>query len=436
MPVPQIPMGMPTPAHGGPAIPRSGPMHVGDLDTGTGRSRKRRGLSDDEYGDENEEDEEDERVEIFVPEDDVDDEEDDEDDRPRRLVRQGDDMGPARGRYGSPDEDDGEAIIPWVLVRLRPYRYRESKRAWKHVDTTGLEGSPPHGKTIPSSIRLITWNIDMASKMERERFRGALRHIREDVLNCKTLDQPPTPGSSQGCIIMFQEVKAELFADIQEDTWIRRHFIVLPIDANKWPEDAWYGNVTLVQRGIPIAEAHILHFGLTSMQRTALCVKVKLAHPGTQDTSVVAFVNTHLESLAEGADARHRQLEMCAFFLKGRGGVVAGDMNMILNEDEGMERDVGLRDAWKGKLKMKASAAGNETGEEAGNTWGYQGQTHGGKFPPNRLDRIFYSPGTGFKIDEPKRIGVGVVIREGPWVSDHYGLETTLSLLKPRSNSA
>jgi len=436
MPVPQIPMGMPTP---GMAMPRPGPMHVGNLDTGADRRRQRRGLSDDEYADENEEDDEDERVEIFVP-DDVDDEDDDEDDRPRRLVQQGEEMGPARGRYASPDEgeyDDGEGVIPWVLVRLRPYRYRESKRAWKHVVTTGLEGSPHPRKTIPSSVRLITWNIDMTSKMERERFRGALRHIREDVLGCKTLDQPPTPtNSSQGCIIMFQEVKATLFFDILADTWIRRHFIVLPIDAGKWPEDAWYGNVTLVQRGIPIAEAHILHFGVTSMQRTALCVKVKLAHPGTQDTSVVAFVNTHLESLPEGAVARHRQIEMCAWFLKGRGGIVAGDMNAILQEDEGMERDVGLRDAWKGKLKMKASAAGNETGEEAGNTWGYQGQTNGGKFPPNRLDRIFYSPGMGFKLDEPKRIGVGVVIKEGPWVSDHYGLETTVGLLKPRSNSA
>src|SRR6266545_913352 len=201
---------MPMPGPVVPAIPRPGPMHVGELDTGR---RKRRGLSDDEYGDENEEGEEDERFEIFVP-DDVDEEDDDEDDRPRRLVQQGDDRPPAREQtrrasagnapYVSPDEADdneGEAIIPWVLVRLRPYRYRESKRSWKHVDTTGSRATSPldrehRRKTIPSSVRLITWNIDMASKMERERFRGALRHIREDVLKCKTLDQPPTPTNS------------------------------------------------------------------------------------------------------------------------------------------------------------------------------------------------------------------------------------------------
>jgi hypothetical protein len=46
---------------------------------------------------------------------------------------------------------------------------------------------------------------------------------------------------------------------------------------------------------------------------------------------------------------------MCSHLLRLRGvtgGVVAGDMNTIIPEDEGTEMEVGLRDTWR-----KGSAA-------------------------------------------------------------------------------
>ena len=328
------------------------------------------------------------------------------------------------------ESEEDRPVIPDTLVKVRPYRYRTSKNGWKHALTSGMETDPAledemdERKPPCTQVRIITWNVDMVTPHHEERITAALRHIAQDVLLCKNLDVVPEP-----CCILLQEVHKNVMPYLLKNEWLRRWFVVAPYTPDKWPEDAHYGAVTLVSRSINIAECHILHFGLSSMFRTALCVKIKLNHPGSGEKSVVAIVNTHLESLPDGSRARPRQLEMCSRFLRLRGvhgGIVAGDMNAISEEDATIGKDVGLRDAWrKGNM-------------DAGKTWGYQGQNDGG-YPPNRLDKIFYLPGMGYKVDEPKRIGVGVKVRDGTdearWVSDHYGLETTLQMLKPRSNS-
>ncbi len=327
-----------------------------------------------------------------------------------------------------------EPVIPNNLLRIRPYRFRYSKRAWKHVVTTGLREpmESPEGqesrKPPCSRVRIITWNIDMVSKFHEARLRAALRHIEIDVLKSQHSDMPPEP-----CVIMLQEVRDDMLPVLLADEWVRRWFIVAPTRKDKWPEGAWYGIVTLVSRSLSIAECHILHFGLSMMHRTALCVKVRMTNPSGEGDGqgggpvVVAFVNTHLESLVEGSMARPRQLEVCARFLKLKGvqgGVVCGDMNAITPDDTKLAKEMGLKDAWTRRDDV-----------EDGHTWGYQGQNDDGH-PTNRLDKVLYLPGTGYKVDEPKRIGRGVTIREGAWISDHYGLETTLHLFKSRSNSA
>ncbi|KAF9533774.1 Endonuclease/exonuclease/phosphatase [Crepidotus variabilis] len=280
-------------------------------------------------------------------------------------------------------------------------------------------------KPYCTQVKIITWNVDMMSPHPEERLTTVLRHIEMDVLKCKNLSSPPEP-----CCILLQEVKDTVIPRLLEDEWVRRWFVVTPFTKDKWPEEAWYGNITLVSRSLHIAECHILHYGLTAMQRTALCVKLKLNHPGTHEKAIISIVNTHLESLKDGAIARPKQMEMCARFLRLRGvhgGIVAGDMNSISPEDGTIGKEVGLRDAWR------------QGDVEDGKTWGFQGQNEG-KFPTNRLDKIFYLAGMGYKVEEPRRIGVGLKIRPGEedehWVSDHYGLETTLQMLKPRSNSA
>ena len=328
------------------------------------------------------------------------------------------------------DSSNGDKVVisqsmQTMLLKLKPYRFRTSKNAWKHLVTFGLRNDiPPEGKRPPcSQLRIITWNIDFASKYPEERLTACLRHIEEEVLQCKGGEAP------EPCCILLQEVSDSVIPHLLRNAWVKNWFTVSPHSSVKWPKDAHYGNITLVSRSLTIAECHILHYGFTRMERTALCVKIRLNYPApSRETAIICVVNTHLESLPQGAVWRPHQLDMCSRFLRLRGvtgGVVAGDMNTIMPEDEGIEKEVGLRDAWR-----KATA-------DTGKTWGYQGQNEG--YPCARLDKVFYLPGRGYKVDEPRRIGVGVKTRgssEALWASDHYGLETTLRMMKRTPDSS
>ncbi|PPQ69310.1 hypothetical protein CVT25_005911 [Psilocybe cyanescens] len=323
-----------------------------------------------------------------------------------------------------------EPVIPQTLIKLKAYRFRTSKNAWKHVVTTGMNVHPDveqatdEKKGPCSQLRIISWNVDFDSPHKEERLTAALRHIEEDVLKCKE-DEAPEP-----CCILLQEVNHLVLPYLLRDKWVRRWFLVTPYTKDKWPEDAYYGNVTLIARSLNLIESHILHYGHSEMSRTALCVKIKLNVPGTQEKRIVSIVNTHLESLPQGTPYRPKQLEMCARFLRLNGvygGVIAGDMNCISPGDAEIGKRLGLRDSWR------------KGDGDAGKTWGFQGQ-NAGNFPTARLDKVFYLPGMGYKVDEPKKIGVGLKIKEfsneALWVSDHCGLDTTLRMLKPRSNSS
>ncbi|KAF8183948.1 hypothetical protein BJ912DRAFT_975663 [Pholiota molesta] len=302
-----------------------------------------------------------------------------------------------------------------VLIPLKVYKYRPSKGDWKHVPVTGLhDNGSRHAQESRSSpppptsqVRIISWNVDMSSQHHEERMHAALRHLEEEVLNCKDGEAP------EPCCILLQEVRDMVLPFLLKDPWVRRWFVVTPFTKDKWPEAAFYGNLTLVSRTLDIAESHILHYGFTNMQRTAVCVKLKLNYPGSQDKAVVAV-----------------QLEMCSRFLRlegVNGGVIAGDMNAISKDDATIGKNVGLRDSWR------------KGDDEKGYTWGYQGQNDGGRHPPNRLDKIYYLAGMGYKVEEPRRIGMGLKIKEGTpqamWVSDHYGLDTVLRI-KGRSQSS
>ncbi|KAG9225053.1 hypothetical protein CCMSSC00406_0001796 [Pleurotus cornucopiae] len=87
-------------------------------------------------------------------------------------------------------------------------------------------------------------------------------------------------------------------------------------------------------------------------------------------------------------------------------------------EDKRLPQQNGLRDAWR---------KGDE--DENGFTWGYQGKDVG-KYPPGRLDKVLFVPRRGLKVDEPAKIGVGVQTQEGKFASDHYGLVTTVRVLR------
>ncbi|KAJ2924859.1 hypothetical protein H1R20_g12228, partial [Candolleomyces eurysporus] len=273
-------------------------------------------------------------------------------------------------------------------------------------------------------MRIITWNIDFMFDHREERLLSALRYLEYDVLPSKE-GEPLEP-----CVICLQEVHESVIPALLNDEWVKRSFSVTPVTKEKWPEGAAYGNVTLVSKSLRVVKCDILHYGYTEMARAALAVYIMLNEPEPSlEKAVICVVNTHLESLPQGAIARPRQLELAARFLKQvdvRGGVVVGDMNAISPEDAGLALEVGLRDAWR---------RGDR--DEAGFTWGYQGHNDRGH-PAARLDKVLYLPRRGYKMDEPERIGKGAKVKGlevDQWISDHYGLQTVLRMVA-RRNSA
>ncbi|TFK40372.1 Endonuclease/exonuclease/phosphatase [Crucibulum laeve] len=326
---------------------------------------------------------------------------------------------------GQRDEDDeieeeeeqeyipNHTVRPNRLLELKSYRFRASRDQWKHISPQHI----PADKPIPSSVRIITWNIDFTADKKQERLTAALRHIERDVLCCK-------PGHApEPCCINLQEVHASVFSHLLRDDWVRRHFIATPITHSKWPENAYYGLVTLVSRSLTVVRAQILSFALSTQDRGGLAIYIKLRAPEpTHHIVTMCIVNTHLESLPQGEAWRPRQLSLLSRFLKQdsvRGGVIVGDMNAIGVSDATIAANCDLRDAWK-----------KGDGDQTGFTWGYQGPDVG-KFPPGRLDKVLYLPRKGYKVEEPRRIGLGVKdASETQWVSDHYGLDTYLRLTR------
>lgn len=315
------------------------------------------------------------------------------------------------------------------LIPLKVYKFHPSKDDWKHATLSGTRPTDGRPKQMPrprppcSQLRIITWNVDFNTPRAEDRLFMALRHIEEEVLGCKAGEAP------EPCAILLQEVHMKVLPFLLQDPWVRRWFAVTPFTREKWPRETTYGNVTLVARSVDIYDAHILHYGYTTMHRTALCVKVRLNFPGSQERAVLSIVNTHLESLPMGSSARPKQLELSSRFLRLKGvdgGVIAGDMNAIAPGDATIGKDLGLRDSWR------------KGDDDRGKTWGFQGQNGGGQYPPNRLDKIYYLPGRGYKVEEPRRIGIDLKVGEGRdalWVSDHYGLCTILRM-KGRSQSS
>ncbi|KAJ6531804.1 Endonuclease/exonuclease/phosphatase [Mycena capillaripes] len=312
----------------------------------------------------------------------------------------------------SGDDREGEAVIPNPLRQLRMYRWRGSRNRWHRIspDPDNDEDELP-----PTTIELVSWNVSFDTPMVASRMEGVLRHLEKVVFKCRN-GRAPEP-----CVVLLQEVQAPLGLNvILNDAWVREHFFVTPADSNKWPEDTNYGNVTLVEKSIPVQDAHILEFGLSNMQRTGVIVDIRLAAPDPHEYDVILrIINTHLESLPVGNSIRPQQLKLLSKFLKGpgvRGGIIGGDMNPIGPADAGTPASLGLKDAWR---------------KGDGITWGEQPRT---EFAPGRFDKILYVPRKGYRVDEPQRIGVGVKVANervpgGLWLSDHYGLWTKLHVL-------
>jgi tyrosyl-DNA phosphodiesterase 2 len=204
--------------------------------------------------------------------------------------------------------NEEDKIIPNELRQVRVCRFRASRNRWHGISPDRDNGED---EIPPSTMQLVSWNVSFDDPMPRERMQHALRHLEKVVFKCRRGEAP------EPCCVLLQEVHLPHGLEaILADEWVREHFFVTPVDTRKWPEGAQYGNVTLVERSIPVADAHILEFGLSSMQRTGVIVDIHLGAP-EQDYDVrLRVVNTHLESLRKGDMARPEQLKLLSKFIK------------------------------------------------------------------------------------------------------------------------
>jgi len=308
----------------------------------------------------------------------------------------------------------GNEVITYAVKSSTP---SQRLKSWRRSSMSSSKKK--QSSRAISTVRILTWNIDFMAPESKSRMLSALSHIQLDVFD----------DEIEPCCILFQEVDEAAHLALLKDKWVHDNFVVVPASPEECPSQG-YNVVTLVSKSIPLVKAQSLVFGDSMMGRTALFVDLQLttnpvaSEKGEGDSKKkeksVTFrvANTHLESLPVGWTARPIQLAAIASMLEKdgiRGGVVCGDMNIILPCDRDIHERAGLADAWTG-----------DDYDEDGFTWGYQPPC---EFPVGRLDRVFYTPNERCVVDAPQRVGVDLKTKSGRWVSDHYGLVTTVEVL-------
>ena len=312
--------------------------------------------------------------------------------------------------------------MPDTVVQLQAKQFSGQ---WVHAPQTPSDANIPDD--VPTSLTLVTWNVDFSKLYFNERLTAALDYLEKSL----TEDKEDKGGKPPPCLILLQEIHVEAFDTLLTHPWVREWFMVVPGHPNEgWPQGAWYGTVTLIARSVKLTAATCVHFGESWMDRNALVTDVLLGGGAEPHARVLRVINTHLESLPEGTPRRVVQLKVIAELLEqgktesgGVGGVVGGDMNAIAPSDATLPEQNGLLDAWEEKRKRDGQGVEGEDNDQDGMTWGYQPPC---QFPPGRLDKVLYTDSDAFEVKYVKKLGINERIPpaedEREWVSDHFGL--------------
>ncbi|GKZ25933.1 hypothetical protein AbraIFM66951_002457 [Aspergillus brasiliensis] len=263
----------------------------------------------------------------------------------------------------------------------------------------------PAGGSDTSGLVLLTWNIDATSPQTEKRV--------TKIITCIIGLDPRVD------IIFLQEVSKPALQQILKDERVRELWLSSECDDTSWGDQS-FAVMTLLSKARFTTTAVIgpiwrvkfpSHFA-----RDALCCDIFVSSPKEPTPTRIRLVNVHLDSLPIKPSHRPRQVSIVSSLLRDAGqGLVAGDFNPVLDEDNGLLEKSGLVDAWT-SLKP----------EEPGFTWGVDGKQ---PFPPNRLDRIgiLGLRSHDIKTLEPKPIS-GSSDDEPLW-SDHHALVYSFGLV-------
>lgn len=84
-----------------------------------------------------------------------------------------------------------------MLIDVDAARYSLRWKMWRRTSkSTRMATEVP----LPSSFRIVTWNVDFNTPNAKARLKTALQHIQGDVLKCKGGERPPP------CCILLQEI--------------------------------------------------------------------------------------------------------------------------------------------------------------------------------------------------------------------------------------
>jgi tyrosyl-DNA phosphodiesterase 2 len=227
---------------------------------------------------------------------------------------------------------------------------------------------PGIGHQWAGSFRLVTWNVNANAPLPKSRISALLQAIK-------------TTGAAD--VIFLQEVCREALQALLKDSWIQQQWYTSDIDTSAFGTQKFI-SITLVSKlwvttnGIQLAA--IWRTPLPSrFGRDALCCDIILnasnKHTPGRSSLRIRLINVHLDSLQINPSLRPQQLSVCASYLRAADrGIVAGDFNSVLPEDDDLVRANGLTNAW-------AHVHPNDPGH----TWGVYGEQ---SFPPNRLDKV------------------------------------------------
>lgn len=272
----------------------------------------------------------------------------------------------------------------------------------------------------PSTLSLMTWNIDFSSILATRRTKGLIDYI------CSS----ETPD-----ILFLQEVRADIHASLLANPQIRQKFLITDAeDQSAFSNSDSFTNIVLLAKdrfAFSLRDEGLIQPSHPSGYMIGSAFREKLPSafgrngfhldliPQTAPGKHLRLINTHLDSLQK-ISFRSRQLKQLtrAFNEDGCiGGLIAGDFNAIQPEDDRLIAENNLEDAW---LSLKGYNDPNAP------TWSV-GRLRDPRYPPGRLDKVATSRliATRMEVVNPGSIEVprpGDKSGTLEW-SDHSGLK-------------
>lgn len=264
-------------------------------------------------------------------------------------------------------------------------------QAWHQFDPSSNDWLPldkPHEASQKSTntdntpaedpkLVLATWNVDAGAPDSATRISSIISHLQNAV--------PPVD------IIFLQEVSRTALSTLLATPWLRENWYTSESDTTNWGVQL-FATMTLIAKPHPDAAnkptpGPIWRVKYPSrFERDALCCDIFLPSSGIKSLSRVRLINVHLDSLPIQPSKRPAQLSIAASYLRAAGrGLVAGDFNPVLPEDDALIKTNDLQDAWA-ELRP----------HEDGFTWGADRVQ---QFPANRLDKVAMVGLKGYEIE-------------------------------------